>query len=180
MNEEALLILLKERFDQNMDRHPKIHWTQIEERLRNNQKLLLSVSQMEETGGEPDVIVVPHALNSLYFIDCSKESPAGRRSLCYDQEARNQRKKNKPESSAQEVANRLGIELLTEKDYLFIQSIGDFDGKTSSWLQTPLEMRGVGGALFGDKRFNRAFVYHNGADSYYSARGFRGKILINE
>ncbi len=178
MNEEVLLVLLKERFNQNMHRHPEIHWVQVEDVLRNNQKLFLSVSQMEATGGEPDVVLVPHALNSLYFIDCSTESPAGRRSTCYDQEALNQRKKNKPESSAQEVANSLGISLLTEEDYLFLQQLGDFDCKTSSWLQTPREIRELGGALFGDKRFNRAFIYHNNADSYYSARGFRGKVLI--
>ncbi|MGI6156125.1 MAG: DUF4256 domain-containing protein [Enterococcus lemanii] len=178
MEKEDQVAILKKRFNQNMARHPATTWALVEEALLNNEKLFSSILKMEETQGEPDVVRFAHLPGELYYVDCSSESPKGRRSICYDQAALNKRKKNKPTSSAEQIASELGIELLTEVDYVFLQTIAHFDEKTSSWLHTPKEIRELGGAIFGDKRFGRTFIYHNAADSYYSVRGFRGKILI--
>lgn len=174
-NSRAFLDLLKSRFDENPHRHPGVDWEIVRLRLKEQPEKLWCISKMEETAGHPDVIIIE---KKLYYIDCSKESPSGRRSLCYDQTALDARKKNKPINNALSVAKAIGLELLTEKEYLFLQNLEDFDLKTSSWLKTPPEIRNLGGAIFGDKRYGKTFIYHNGADSYYAARGFRGKIEI--
>ncbi|WP_211655646.1 DUF4256 domain-containing protein [Planococcus alpniumensis] len=173
-----LLDTLKQRFEQHEERHEKMGWDNILLKLNENPEKLSVLHQMEETGGEPDVIGYEAESGMFLFCDCSKESPAGRRSLCYDRTALESRKKNKPESSAVDRANEMGIELLTEDQYRLLQTLGEFDLKTSSWLETPQEIRERGGAIFGDCRYGQVFVYHNGADSYYAARGFRGILKV--
>ncbi|MBA4293678.1 DUF4256 domain-containing protein [bacterium] len=157
-------------------RHPTLTWPQVEQKL--TPQALKTLQLMEETGGEPNIIAHNPETNEITFADCSPESPTGRRSLCYDHPALEKRRANKPADSAKNLAAQIGIQLLTEADYFHLQTLGEFDLKTSSWLQTPPEVRALGGAIFGDRRFNRVFIYHNGADSYYAARGFRGKIIV--
>lgn len=166
----------KERFESNMDRHAGIEWSQVEEKLKDNPDKLWSLAEMERTEGEPDV--VGEEKDEFIFFDCSKESPAGRKSVCYDRAAWESRKKNKPETSAMEIAEEIGIEMLDEAQYRYLQELGDFDNKTSSWLKTPDAIRKLGGAIFGDFRFNTVFIYHNGAESYYGARRFRGALRV--
>ena len=175
---EELLNTLKVRFEKNMNRHKGINWAKIEARLKANPDKLWSLYKMEETGGEPDVTGYDKSKDEYIFSDCSAESPKGRRSVCYDQEALNSRKEHKPKNSAVGMANELGIELLTEEQYRELQQYGRFDTKTSSWLKTPAEIRELGGAIFGDFRYRKVFVYHNGAESYYDARGFRGWLSV--
>ncbi len=174
----GLLNLLAARFAQNPKRHTGLKWEAIAEKLRANNEKLWSLQQMEDSGGEPDVIVFDKARGEYLFVDCSAESPAGRRSLCYDHEALESRKANKPVNSATTLAAEMGIEVLDEAQYRELQQLGPFDTKTSSWLHTPDEVRKLGGAIFGDYRFGRVFIYHNGADSYYGARGFRGLLRV--
>jgi hypothetical protein len=171
-----LIGVLKARFEANMKRHQGLEWDKIEARLKARPDKAWSLQQMEATGGEPDVIGHDPAQNAHTWVDCSPESPAGRRSLCYDREGLESRKEHRPESSAMDRAAEMGIELLTEEEYLEFQKLGVFDTKTSSWLKTPDAVRKLGGALFGDRRYNRVFIYHNGAQSYYAARGFRGVL----
>ena len=174
----ALLKTLQLRFEGNMHRHPKLKWSDVENRLESRGAGLWSLFRMEETGGEPDVLMSDKKTGELTWIDCSPESPADRRSLCYDRAGFEARKEHRPTNTAIDLAESMGIELLTEEDYRVLQLTGEFDLKTSSWLQTPVSIRSLGGALFGDRRYNHVFVYHNGAQSYYAARGFRGKIRI--
>ena len=180
---EELLSTLKSRFEKNMKRHKGIEWNKLHAKLENNPDKLWSLNEMERTGGEPDV-VVPIAIGNnkriteYFFYDCSTESPNGRRSICYDHEALNARKENKPRDSAVNMANAMGIDILTEEQYREFQNLGDFDTKTSSWIITPNEIRKLGGAFFCDRRYNTVFLYHNGADSYYAARGFRGSLKV--
>ena len=173
MKPDALLSTLQQRFERNKHRHPNISWEEIEAILQKD-TILQVVKNMEATGGEPDVVV----FDGLYYVDCSKESPKGRRSICYDRAALESRKKYPPKNDAMTLATEMGIELLTEEDYQILQSFGDFVTKTSSWLLTPEAVRELGGAIFGDFRFGRVFIYHNGAESYYAARGFRGKVKL--
>jgi len=173
-----LLKVLKARFDKNMQRHAEIAWSDVQERLEGNADALQSLNVMELTGGEPDVIGIAKGTSLFIFCDCSAESPVGRRSTCYDAEARESRKENKPESSAVELAAEMGIEVLTEEQYRELQTLGEFDAKTSSWIKTPSDVRALGGALFCDRRYGKVFTYHNGAQSYYAARGFRGLLLV--
>jgi len=175
---EALLQALQRRFEQNLHRHPQITWATVLSRLRGNPDALTSLLQMEATGGEPDVISQDRETGQLTFCDCAAESPAGRRSVCYDREALDARKEHKPASSAVEMATAMGIHLLTEAQYRELQTLGEFDTKTSSWVATPPDVRSLGGALFCDRRYGRVFVYHNGAQSYYAARGFRGWLRV--
>jgi hypothetical protein len=161
-----------------MHRHPGVAWETVLARLEESPTALASLGRMEASGGEPDVIGEAEPTGRLVFCDCSLESPPGRRSLCFDREALNARKENKPEGSAVEMALAMGIELLTEEQYLALQQFGEFDTKTSSWIATPRDMRSLGGALFCDRRFGRVFTYHNGAQSYYAARGFRGRLRV--
>ena len=175
---EKLLSLLKIRFDKNKPRHASIHWETVEVKLRANPKKLEILDAMEETGGEPDVVGFDQATGKLLFYDCSAESPNGRRSLCYDRAAWEARKEHKPKDNALDVAKAMGIELLTEDEYRYLQTLGDFDSKTSSWLKTPERIRNLEGAIFGDFRYNTVFVYHNGVQSYYAARGFRGVLRV--
>lgn len=177
-SKRELLITLRDRFVRNMNRHRGMEWEKIEEKLRKNEGGLASLSKMESTGGEPDVIDYDEKADSYTYCDCSQESPPGRRSLCYDREALEGRKEAKPRNSCLDLAGELGIELLTEDQYRKLQSLGDFDTKTSSWLKTPHEIRVLGGAIFGDRRYGHVFIYHNGAESYYAARGFRGRICL--
>lgn len=174
----ALIDTLKIRFAENTNRHKGIDWKEVEEKLRKNQQKIWSIYKMEETGGEPDVIGFDKETKEFIFADCSLESPKGRRSICYDKEALDSRKENKPKNCAIGMAEEMGIEILTEDQYRDLQKLGKFDSKTSSWIKTPLEIRKLGGALFSDYRFEKVFVYHNGAESYYAGRGFRGKIGI--
>lgn len=176
--QENLLSLLKTRFEKNMKRHENIEWSCVETKLSKVPEKLWSINKMEETGGEPDVVGYDKETGELIFFDCSEETPDGRRNVCYDHEALETRKKYPPEDSALNMAEMMGIELLTEQEYFYLQEIGEFDTKTSSWLKTPLEVRKHGGAIFGDRRFGRVFIYHNGADSYYGARGFRGLLRV--
>jgi hypothetical protein len=169
---------LKARFEKNITRHEGIDWSKVEAKLKSNNKKLESLSQMEVTGGEPDVIGYDDARNEYHFVDCSPETPKDRRNLCYDRKALDSRKTFKPADSAVDVATAMGIELLNEEQYRVLQSIGHFDAKTSSWLKTPENVRKLGGAIFGDYRFDRVFVYHNGAESYYASRGFRGLLRV--
>jgi hypothetical protein len=173
---KEIIETLKARFEENMSRHEGIDWSDVQVRLEADEKKLWSLSEMERTGGEPDV--VGRDGEGYLFIDCSAESPIGRRSLCYDRKALESRKKNKPENAAMDMAEEMGIEILTEAQYRKLQDLGPFDTKTSSWIKTPEDIRSLGGALFCDRRYDTVFVYHNGADSYYSARGFRGWILV--
>lgn len=176
---EEILNALKARFDKNMSRHKGLAWTQVEARLlAGNAEKLWSLSEMEKTGGEPDVVGYDNKTGEYIFYDCSEESPKGRRSLCYDREALNSRKENKPANSALDMATAMGIELLTEAQYRELQKLRDFDTKTSSWVKTPPQIRKLGGALFCDRRYDTVFIYHNGAESYYAARGFRGWLRV--
>jgi len=174
----ALLQILKERFEKNKARHSDIPWHDVQDRLESNPDRLWSLYQMEMTGGEPDIIGKDVRTGEYIFVDCSAESPKGRRSICYDKAARESRKEHKPENSAIEMATYMGIELLTEEQYRELQKKGEFDLKTSSWVRTPPSIRELGGALFCDRRYNTVFVYHNGAESYYAARGFRGLLRV--
>lgn len=173
-----LLNTLRLRFEKNMNRHPHISWPKVQERLLLFPEKLISLFSMEQTGGEPDVIAPEQDTVACIFVDCSAESPAGRRSLCYDREALLSRKANQPQNSITDMAAEMGIELLTEEMYRQLQLLGDFDLKTSSWLLTPAHIRDLGGAIFGDKRYGQVFVYHNGAESYYEARGFRAMLTV--
>lgn len=170
---EALLATLRARFEANMSRHEGLSWAELQTKLESAPEKLWSLGEMERTGGEPDVIGHDRNKDAYLFVDCSKESPKGRRSVCYDRQALEARKKHKPENSAVHMATDMGVELLTEEQYRRLQELGEFDTKTSSWLLTPSEIRQLGGAIFGDFRYGTVFVYHNGADSYYAARGFR-------
>ncbi len=175
---DDLLRLLKNRFEQHPHRHPGLRWADLEARLQAQPDKLASLLEMENTGGEPDVVGHDPQTGAFIFFDCAPESPKGRRSLCYDQAARLARKQNRPAGSALEMAAAMGIELLTEEQYQALQQLGRFDTKTSSWLKTPEAIRKLGGAIFGDRRYDRVFIYHNGADSYYAARGFRGCLRV--
>ncbi len=177
-HKENLLKMLRERFEANPQRHQGITWNQVEDRLTDHEEAIWSLAQMEATGGEPDVVGWDAASGQALFFDCSKESPAGRRSLCFDQKALESRKKNKPVHSAAGMAADMGITLLDEDDYRMLQSLTPVDLATSSWLKTPEKIRELGGALFGDCRYATVFIYHNGAESYYAARGFRGKLKV--
>ena len=174
----ALFQTLKARFEKNIKRHKGLEWASVEARLLKDPEKLWSLNEMERTGGEPDVVDFNEKSGEYVFFDCAAESPKDRRSLCYDLEAWKSRKDFKPESSAMDVASKMGIEILTEEQYHFLQRLGSFDAKTSSWLSTPPEIRKLGGAIFGDYRFGRVFIYHNGASSYYAARGFRGVLRV--
>ena len=176
--ELEFLKILENRFNLYPKRHEGMIWEDVRVHLQRQREKLFSIWNMEETGGEPDVVLFDAQRKAVIFVDCSPESPAGRRNLCYDERARMQRKAHRPQSSTTEMADRMGIELLDEHEYLVLQSMGAFDEKTSSWLKTPAGMRDLGGALFGDRRFNRPFIYHNGASSYYGVRGFRGKCEL--
>lgn len=173
-----LLGLLKSRFESNMKRHTDLDWSAVQAKLEANSDKLRVIYEMENTGGEPDVIGYDEASGEYIYCDCSAESPKGRRSVCYDHDALNARKQNKPENSAMQMAAEIGIELLNEKQYRELQQVGPFDAKTSSWLKTPDDIRKLGGAVFGDYRYGQVFLYHNGADSYYGARGFRGLLRV--
>ena len=173
-----LLGALKARFEQNMNRHGGLEWAEVQARLEADVKKLWSLNEMEGTGGEPDVVGHDRETGEYVFCDCSAESPKGRRSVCYDREGLEARKTFKPEGSALDMATAMGIELLTEAQYRELQKLGDFDTKTSSWLKTPADIRKLGGALFGDRRYGTVFVYHNGAPSYYAARAFRGSLRV--
>jgi hypothetical protein len=175
---EQLLRTLKTRFERNMSRHEGLQWAQVEAKLEANPEKLWSLSEMERTGGEPDVVARDKQTGEYIFHDCSAETPKGRRSLCYDREALDSRKEHKPENSALDLAAAIGIDLLTEEEYRALQALGEFDTKTSSWISTPARVRKLGGALFCDRRFDTVFVYHNGAESYYAARGFRGSLRV--
>lgn len=175
---EELLTSLKERFEQNMERHYSLEWEPIQQKLEAHPYKLWSLFEMERTGGEPDVVNFDQQNDEYIFYDCSAESPSGRRSVCYDQKAFDARKKNKPDNNAMTMAAEMGIEILTEEQYRALQMLGTFDSKTSSWVLTPAEVRDRGGALFCDFRYGQVFLYHNGADSYYGARGFRGMTQI--
>ena len=175
---EEILGTLKTRFEKNRHRHKELEWAKIEARLLASPEKLWSLNQMEETGGEPDVILLDKKTGEYVFYDCSLESPKGRRSVCYDHKALESRKENKPKNSAMGMAADMGIELLTEEQYRNLQQLGDFDTKTSSWITTPVDIRKLGGALYCDRRYDTVFIYHNGADSYYAARGFRGSLRV--
>src|SRR5688572_1885997 len=173
-----LLAELKARFEENMNRHKGVTWEVVEKRLVKNAAALKSLGSMEASGGEPDVVGQDKKTGEILFWDCAPQSPDGRRSLCFDREALESRKAHKPKNSAVEMARAMGIELLNEDEYRQLQKLGEFDTKTSSWIATPSEVRSLGGALFCDRRFNMVFVYHNGAESYYAGRGFRGKLRV--
>jgi len=175
---EELLHTLKVRFEKNMDRHKSIEWAKVEERLVARPEKLWVLDEMEVTGGEPDVVDYDKKTGEYIFYDCSAESPKGRRSVCYDLEGLESRKEHQPENNAVDMAATMGVELLTEEQYRFLQQLGKFDTKTSSWIVTPPEIRKLGGALFGDRRYDHVFVYHNGAQSYYAARAFRGLLKV--
>jgi len=176
--QENLLKLLKKRFEDHMNRHKGLDWTHVRSRLMVNSEKLFSLNEMEKTGGEPDVVGYNKHSGEFIFMDCSAESPVGRRSLCYDRAALDSRKEHKPRSTVMDVASEMGIEVLNEDEYRKLQSLGKFDAKTSSWLKTPVDIRNQGGAIFGDFRFGQVFIYHNGAESYYAARGFRGLLRV--
>ncbi|RAS77157.1 DUF4256 domain-containing protein [Priestia endophytica] len=173
-----LLTVLKDRFEKNMNRHKNIKWAKVQAKLDANTEKLWSLNEMEITGGEPDVVGYDKKKDEYTFCDCSVESPKGRRSVCYDHEALESRKKHKPENNAIDMAASMGIELLTEEQYRALQELENFDRKTSSWMKTPTDIRELGGALFCDRRYGHVFVYHNGAESYYAARGFRGSLMV--
>ena len=174
----ALLRVLKARFEKNMSRHKGLEWAKVQAKLEAGTEKLWSLNEMEETGGEPDVVGHDKKTGDYIFYDCSAESPKGRRSICYDGEALASRKEHKPKNSAIDMATAMGIEILSEEQYRALQQLGDFDTKTSSWVQTPAAIREHGGALFCDRRYDHVFVYHNGAESYYAARGFRGSLRV--
>lgn len=175
---KELLAVLKTRFEKNMQRHKGIKWADVEARLERSPAKLWSLDRMEETGGEPDVVGMDKKTGEYLFFDCSPQSPAGRRSVCFDPDALASRKEHKPKDSAVGMATDMGIELLSEDEYRQLQKLGEFDTKTSSWVKTPDDIRALGGALFCDRRYNTIFVYHNGAESYYAARGFRGVLRV--
>lgn len=175
---EELLRTLKARFEKNMNRHKGLEWSKVQAKLEANGEKLWSIHEMETTGGEPDVVGFDEETGEYFFYDCSTESPKGRRSVCYDNEALESRKEHKPENSAIGMAVAMGIELLTEEQYRELQKLGKFDTKTSSWVKTPSAIRKLGGAIFADFRYGNVFVYHNGAESYYGARGFRGSLRV--
>jgi hypothetical protein len=175
---EALISTLKSRFDKNNNRHKDIEWAHIQAKMEANSEKLWSLLEMERTGGEPDMIGQDTKTGEYLFFDCSAESPKGRRSVCYDREGLESRKEHRPENNAIDMAAAMGIELLTEEQYRALQGLGTFDAKTSSWIQTPPEIRKLGGALFADFRYGHVFVYHNGASSYYAVRGFRGSLRV--
>ncbi|MBO1511064.1 DUF4256 domain-containing protein [Metabacillus bambusae] len=175
---EELLRALKARFEKNMNRHKDLEWAKVQAKLEANTEKLWSLNEMEITGGEPDVVSHDKKTGEYIFYDCSAESPKGRRSVCYDREAMESRKKHKPENNAIHMAADMGIELLTEEQYRELQKLGNFDTKTSSWVKTPANIRKHGGAIFCDHRYDTVFVYHNGAESYYAARGFRGSLRV--
>lgn len=175
---DELLKILKKRFEENMNRHKGLKWEDVEKKLESSPKKLWSLDEMERTGGEPDVVEYNKKNKKYLFFDCSVETPKGRRSICFDREALEARKKHKPKTSAMDMANEMGVELLTEEQYRKLQELGEFDLKTSSWVQTPSDVREKGGALFCDRRYGKVFVYHNGADSYFGARGFRASLEV--
>ena len=175
---EELLLLLQKRFEKNMHRHKGLDWAKVRAKLEKSPQKVWSLNEMEATGGEPDVVDFDKKSGEFVFYDCAPESPKGRRSTCYDGDARESRKEHKPKNSAGEMAIEMGIELLTEEQYRELQKLGEFDLKTSSWIDTPAKIRKLGGALFCDRRFDHVFVYHNGAESYYGARGFRGVLRV--
>jgi hypothetical protein len=175
---EELLRALKDRFEKNMNRHKGLEWAKVQAKLEANPEKLWSLNEMERTGGEPDVIGYDKETGEDVFYDCSAESPKGRRNVCYDREALESRKEFKPKDSAMDMAAAIGIEILTEEQYQELQKLGNFDTKTSSWLKTPSEIRKLGGAIFADRRYDHVFVYHNGAESYYGARAFRGSLRV--
>ena len=175
---EELFSALKARFEKNMNRHEGLEWAKVKAKLEASAEKLWSLSEMERTGGEPDVVGHDKKTGEYIFFDCSPESPRGRRSFCYDREALDSRKEHKPKNNAIDAAAAMGIELLTEEQYRELQKLGNFDTKTSSWVKAPAEIRKLGGAIFGDRRFGRVFVYHNGAESYYGARAFRGSLRV--
>ncbi|MDR3061685.1 MAG: DUF4256 domain-containing protein [Dysgonamonadaceae bacterium] len=175
---DELLSTLKARFEKNMNRHQGLEWDKVQTKLQTNTEKLWSLGEMERTGGEPDVVGYDENTGEYIFYDCSAESPKSRRSVCYDHESLESRKEYKPESSAADMAAAMGIELLTEEEYRALQKLGNFDTKTSSWLKTPADIRKLGGAIFADFRYGNVFVYHNGAESYYAVRGFRGSVRI--
>jgi hypothetical protein len=176
--QEELLRILKDRFKKNMNRHNGLEWMKVQIKVERHIEKLLSLYEMERTGGEPDVTGYDKKTDEYIFYDCSTESPQGRRNLCYDREALESRKAHKPEDTAMDMAAAMGIEILTEEQYRELQKLGNFDTKTSSWLMTPSEIRKLGGAIFGDRRYDHVFVYHNGASSYYGVRGFRGMLRV--
>ena len=173
-----LLGVLKNRFEKNMSRHKGVSWAAVEARLDDHPEKLWSLSEMEKTGGEPDVVAHDKKSGEVVFMDCSPQSPEGRTSICYDREALDSRKEHKPKTSAMEMAEAMGVELLTEEQYVELQKLGEFDTKSSSWLKAPAEIRKLGGGLYGDRRYGRVFIYHNGAQSYYSGRGFRAALSV--
>lgn len=175
---DELIKTLKTRFEKNLSRHKGIDWRAVQAKLTGQSKKLHALHEMERTGGEPDVVGVDEKTGEFIFVDCSAESPAGRRSLCYDRAALDARKENKPVGNAMELAAAMGIAILTDEQYRHLQTLGEFDKKTSSWIQTPTAIRKLGGALFCDRRYDTVFVYHNGAESYYAARGFRGRLTV--
>jgi hypothetical protein len=175
---EELLRALKARFEKNTNRHKGLEWAKVQAKLEANTEQLWSLDEMERTGGEPDVVGHDKKTGEYIFYDCSEESPKGRRNVCYDREALEARKEHKPKNNAMDMAAAIGIELLTEEQYRELQKLGNFDAKTSSWVKTPPDIRKLGGALFADRRYGNVFVYHNGAQSYYSARGFRGSLRV--
>ena len=175
---EELLSVLKSRFEKNMKRHKDLEWAKVKSKLEAGAEKLWSLNEMERTGGEPDVVGHDRKTGEYVFYDCSAESPNGRRSLCYDREGLESRKEHKPDNNAIDMAAAMGIEMLTEDQYRELQELGDFDTKTSSWLKTPSDIRALGGAIFADRRYDHVFVYHNGAGSYYAARGFRGSLRV--
>lgn len=175
---DELLKTLKARFEKNMNRHKGLEWAKVQAKLEASTEKLWSLSEMERTGGEPDVVGHDKKTGEVIFFDCSPDSPKGRTSLCYDREALDSRKEHKPKNCATDMAAAMGVELLTEEQYQELQKLGEFDTKSSSWLKAPADMRKLGGGLFGDRRFGRVFLYHNGAESYYAGRGFRGALRV--
>jgi len=175
---QVLISTLKARFEKNMNRHAGLEWAEVQSKLEGNKEKLWSLNEMERTGGEPDIVGLDKTTGEYIFYDCSPESPKGRRSICYDREALESRKENKPGNSVMDMADAMGIDLLTVDQYRELQTLGNFDSKTSSWVKTPAEIRKLGGAIFADYRYGQVFVYHNGADSYYAARGFRGSLKV--
>ena len=175
---KELLRVLKDRFEKNMQRHKGVDWVAVQSKLEANPEKLWSLSEMESSGGEPDVVAFDKKANEFFFFDCSAETPKERRNVCYDREALDARKEHKPGDSAMDIANGIGIEILTEEQYRELQKLGEFDLKTSSWIATPPDIRKAGGALFCDRRYGHVFVYHNGASSYYSSRAFRGSLRV--
>lgn len=176
--QEELIKILKTRFEKNLKRHENIKWENVQKKLESNPEKLRSLNEMERTDGEPDVVGYDKKTDEYHFADCSAESPKGRRSLCYDRDALNSRKEHKPVNSAIDMANEIGIEILNEEQYRELQTLGNFDLKTSSWVKTPDDIRKLGGAILCDRRYNNVFPYHNGAESYYAARGFRGVLKV--